>query len=406
MNRTFVRRLCISLIGVGLASMLADGGTFAAYTATTTNPNDTFAAGTLKLTDTTGLPTTPFNGVSAPNGNGTSDPRGSGTDCSGSSIASACKGIIKSVNVAAKGIEPGQYLTAKVTITNAGTLPATIAMQVQHLETANGNGIGGPAAVAARPTGASCASELSNANTNTINATSAFLVSDRTGTFGGCTDLGKGLAITIADDGGGSVPHCVYGGFDSSTSASSPSSGSAPLASSTSQAPPTGMFVAAGPDTTGSSSAGTCDDLTAVGNLGTPASPIPISKSPPANDLFGVQEADTSSNACQTGTGGLAALNGCLNSGIPQKLIFIPGTSTQPKSVTNAAAYGGDLTHIKQWAPGESHTFTVTIALPDAGAQVVHLNGAGAGTDDLNVSNDDIFHGGAIVFDLLWLATQ
>ena len=56
------------------------------------------------------------------------------------SIASACRGIIKSVNVAAKGVEPGQYLKASVTITNAGTLPATIAMQVQHLETTDGNG--------------------------------------------------------------------------------------------------------------------------------------------------------------------------------------------------------------------------------------------------------------------------
>jgi hypothetical protein len=147
--------------------------------------------------------------------------------------------------------------------------------------------------------------------------------------------------------------------------------------------------------------------------LGTPANPIPITKSPPANDLFGIQEADTSSSPCSTGTGGFAALNGCLNTttvdgagGVPTNLIFIPGTSTQPKSLTNKAAYGGDLSHIKQWAPGESHTFTVTIALPDAGAQVVHLNGAGAGTDDINLSNDDIFHGGAVVFDLLWLATQ
>src|SRR5690242_10509947 len=126
------RRLLTSMLGLGITGMLGSAGTFALFTASSTNPGNTFTAGSLTLTDTTRFTsaTTTLNNGSNRNG---ADPR-NGTDCTNAGIAQQCATLIKSINVAGASMEPEQYLQGKITITNAGTLPATMALQIQNVK--------------------------------------------------------------------------------------------------------------------------------------------------------------------------------------------------------------------------------------------------------------------------------
>src|SRR5207245_8141658 len=110
----------LGVMGAGISSMLVDVGTFATFTAATTNPTNTFNAGTLKVTNntsfsgtTSGIVTQLTGGaavVAAPNQTGT-DPRSATSDCASNGVISTiCRSIVQSTNVASQGLEPGQYL--------------------------------------------------------------------------------------------------------------------------------------------------------------------------------------------------------------------------------------------------------------------------------------------------------
>ncbi len=178
MKLSLFKRACLTVMGVGVISSLVSVGTFATFTATTTNPGNTFAAGVLTITDVaagTALSTGPnITGAAAALINGASD-------CT-AALASACKTVIKTSNVAAAGMEPGQYAEGTITLTNpAGNLPGVFALQIQN--------------VASTAATAGCPTDINNAG----------------GPGGGvCSKLGLGLNITIEDANGGST-QCIYG---------------------------------------------------------------------------------------------------------------------------------------------------------------------------------------------------
>lgn len=101
MSRKRVKQYITLLMVAGLVAVVANtGGTFATFTAATTNPNNTFATGTLFLHNTA-------NG---------------GTVCtseSGSSNTKTCDTLFSET------ITPGTPMTADLTLTNAGTLNAS-----------------------------------------------------------------------------------------------------------------------------------------------------------------------------------------------------------------------------------------------------------------------------------------
>lgn len=386
------RRLLTSMLGLGITGMLGSAGTFALFTASSSNPNNVFTAGTLLLTDTTSFTsatTTLGGGSTAPNQTGT-DPRSGLADCS-SVVAQQCKTLIKSVNVAARGIEPGQYLRGQITISNVGTLPATVAMQVQNVKTNNGNNslyASGASGVQPCPGDiAGVAAPVAGGPQLTSGAT--------TPGFGGnvpitgCLDLGAALRVTVQDAGvTGTGPQCVFGndtggglgvaGTNANNHLQAPVSGGL----STGGAGLT-TYVATG--TKLGAGSGACDDFSQASALGTAGAPVLPGANP--KDTFGAQSPVVA--------GTFAALSGT------STLVFIPGGGTST-SLTNSAALGGNLLAVPQWAAAESHQFTVTIALPDTGTTLItdHNN------DKYRVGNDNPYQGGAVSFDLFWFAAQ
>src|SRR5579862_8572590 len=114
MKLSLFKKVCLTVMGVGVVSSLVSVGTFASFTATATNPTNTFAAGKLTLTDAA-----------------------TGTDSNASAcagvIASCCGQVIKYSTLHAAGLRPGQFLTGQIAITNpAGNLPASVAVQIQN----------------------------------------------------------------------------------------------------------------------------------------------------------------------------------------------------------------------------------------------------------------------------------
>jgi hypothetical protein len=79
--------------------------TRSSFTATSVNPKNSFAAGTLTMTNS------------------------ASTTCTGV-VASSCGALNLSLNT---GMSPGAMSTGTVTITNAGTLPATMTLSLQNL---------------------------------------------------------------------------------------------------------------------------------------------------------------------------------------------------------------------------------------------------------------------------------
>jgi predicted ribosomally synthesized peptide with SipW-like signal peptide len=389
---TVSRRVLFSILGLGIVGILGSAGTFAAFTASSFNPMNDFNSATLLMTDTTGFTSaaTTLNkagiGPRAPNQTGT-DPR-TLAECATAVVAAQCSTLIKSVRIAASGIEPGQYVQGTITISNAGSIPATLAMQIQNLQTNNGNNslyatgaagfrpCGHDAAGAAAP-GATGAQIPSGANTGTSYAGAAVPLA-------GCLDLGRALRITVQDAGAnGTGPQCVFG--NDTTGAGN---GNDVL-----QAPASGAFGAGGGfvvyAATGfklGSGSGSCDDLSQPSTLGRPNSPVLPGSNP--KDTFGTQT-DAASNASFAGISGAASL------------VFIPGGSPQT-SIVNTPELGGDLRSVPQWASSEAHTLTITLALPNTGQTLItdHNN------DKYNVGNDDAYQGGAVSFDLYWFAIQ
>lgn len=380
------RKVLFALMGVGAMGALGSVGTMAVFTASFDYPNNTFTSGTLMLKDTTGFTSaaTTLGSATAPNLTGT-DPRTS-SECSTAVVAQTCTNLLKSVNVASSGMEPGQYLRGTITITNAGTLPATVAMQVQNVKTNNGdNSLYGSGASGYAP----CPSDI--AGTGSPGTSGAQLTSGAT-TPGynsaavpitGCQDLGTALRITVQDV-GGAGSQCVFGNDTGGSVGSTGTNGNDRL-----QAPGTsGLGVgASGLHTyvaTGTS--GACDDLSQTNVLGSPSSPVLPGSNP--KDAFGLQTATP-------GNTSFAALSGGTS------MIFIAGGGTT-KSVVNQAALGGNLTQVPQWAASESHTFTVTLAFPNTGTTLLTDHNS----DRLTVGKDNPYQGGAASFDLYWFAIQ
>src|SRR5213594_2512903 len=95
------KRVCLTVMGVGVISSLVSVGTFATFTATTTNPGNTFAAGVLTITDVAAAPAQ----TSGPNITSTAANAllGAGATCT-AALASGCQQLIKTVNVASAGM--------------------------------------------------------------------------------------------------------------------------------------------------------------------------------------------------------------------------------------------------------------------------------------------------------------
>jgi hypothetical protein len=365
------RKLLTVVLGIGIAGLLGSLGSYAfsAYTFTFDNTT-TMSTATLTLTDTTGF-TSAATSISGANRDGT-DPR-TLAECSTLLVAQTCSSLLRSVNVASKGMEPGQYLRGTISITNGGgpaSVPATLILHVQNVLTNNGNnslyttGATGTSACPADIAG------VASPGTTGAQLTSGILAQNGSGTpvagqtLTGCQDLGNALRITIHDD---TVPQCLFGNAAGT------------------QAPTNSGAVGTG-FTAFYAVTGSCDDLSQAGLLGSASSPV----SPGANpkDLFGAQN----STAGNTSFAGLSNTN---------NLLFIPGSGTTKSKVVDAAL-GGDLTGITQWASNEAHTFTVTVSFPDTGTtQVTDRN-----NDRHRVSNDNRFQGGAVSFDLYWFAIQ
>jgi hypothetical protein len=318
------KKLALTVMGVGVIGSLMSAGTFATFTASTTNAGNTFTAGTLFLTDTKSGAS---NLSGAPNTNGTTDPSTGSTNCAANNkVASDCGYVLKDTAVSAEGLEPGQYMQGTVTLTNNGTLPAAIALQIQNAASAAGT----------------CAQDLT------------------------CADVGTALRVTIEEDHSG-TPACLFGG----------TGGNATQAPST----VTSAFKAV---------ASACDDLTNATYLGSPTTAASTS----------------TKSAFKAGAGTyLTGLNGAAatTAGGMTNLIWIPGSGSTV-SLTAAGPFGNISStglNIAQWAPGESHTFLVTVALPDSGYTT-----AAASTATVIKSNDDVYQNGTASFDLVFVATQ
>jgi hypothetical protein len=106
---TFARKILLSLMGLGVISAIVGGtmqNTRSSFTATVANPANSFAVGTLKMT------------------NGT---------CTGV-VASYCGAFTFS----AGKLQPGMAYPKLLTIANSGTLPAMMSLQIQNVQDVTG----------------------------------------------------------------------------------------------------------------------------------------------------------------------------------------------------------------------------------------------------------------------------
>ena len=375
MHLNLFKKICLTVMGVGLVSSVVSVGTFASFTAMTTNPSNTFAAGTLNLTNTT----TNVASLVGPNitlNAGNPAPRNAECSTATGYVASACSTVFASSQVTGYGLEPLQYYRTKVTLKNNGTLPATIGVQLQNLE----DYAGGATPVTSSPyLGAAYTSYLQSGHLPSCPGDLANQPAGAPTTgHGACTALGSALNITVQDDrtAPSASTQCIYG-----------QGGASPAA-------PTGGSISTGTLAAVSSA---CDNITATGSLASQLGHVQT-----AGDAFGGTTAG-GSTADASGTTApnvsffnLGKYRGA-SSGYPT--IWIPGSSTSGtstgKSLTTA-------TTIAQWAPGETHDVTITLAFPDTGT-TSRTDGNG---DVYAVGNEVQFQGGAVAFDLVWVAFQ
>src|SRR5690348_8569740 len=115
MKLNLFKKVCLTVMGVGVVSSLVSVGTFATFTATTTNPSNSFAAGTLTLKDVTAAVTTQtlVGSGTAPQ-TFTTNAGGALAECSTAVVASSCNSVLIATNVVASGVEPGEYVQGKL----------------------------------------------------------------------------------------------------------------------------------------------------------------------------------------------------------------------------------------------------------------------------------------------------
>jgi len=345
MKLSLFKKVCLTVMGVGVVGSLVSVGTFATFTATTTNPNNTFAAGTLQITNSgaSGTSLTEAGSVGAglqgPNILSAGSVTNGGTACAAKTVASGCLTLINTSHVTlTAGMEPGQYVQGMVDIKNAGTLPAAYLVQVQNASlsnAANGSNSGTDNSV--------CPSDIGSAPSSSISVGSV------------CVKLGDAINIAVegyatsttptlpATPGGGSM--CVYGkGVGGSASA------------------PTGTptVLAAG---------SACDNIIGTATAGQKL--VTGNATDAAGDSF-------SQFATKLASG-----------------VYLPGNTAGNAFTTSAGA-------VNRWSAGEDHYFVVTLAFPDRGVNTAQT----IGSSTVTIGNDNIYQGGNLSFDLLWYAQQ
>lgn len=102
---TNLRKALLSVVVVASAATAAGGGTFASFSAETTNSSNVFSTGTVELSDQVNTGTTCYS-------------YGAGV-----SNSTSCTGSDQQFITATTAAKPGAVYTAHVTITNAGSLP-------------------------------------------------------------------------------------------------------------------------------------------------------------------------------------------------------------------------------------------------------------------------------------------
>jgi predicted ribosomally synthesized peptide with SipW-like signal peptide len=344
MKLSLFRKVCLTVMGVGVISSLVTVGTFATFTATTTNTSNTFATGTIQMTNVaTGVFTSNVlvpAGFTAPQTISSGD-AGSGTDCGTAVVAKACAKVLNATTVVSSGVEPGEFVQGEVTITNSGNLPATVAMQVQNLTTSV----------------PSC-------------GTTAGL-----GTADTCADVGPQLAVTIEDV---TKSYCVFGDKGGSQA-------------------PTGSPLL--PITTG-----TCTAINTSAVLGTGSG---SASGPPSHEVFGACLSGTCASTTAGTLAAYNYNNGTNSVTTTGSLIYIPGSGgksllntattgdlTNIAQWTAAGAGGG--------GSAESHTFKITIGFPDTGFAA----GQTLGSDNIVWGNSNAYQNASVSFDLVFYAIQ
>lgn len=116
----FVRKLSLSILGISLIGAAIAGGmkgTLSAFTATTVNPSTSFTAGTLTMTNTGGS--------------------GGAAGCSSGVISASCGTFTFDSGKLAADTQYPTSNTPQLTITNSGTLPASMSLQVTNFQFTN-----------------------------------------------------------------------------------------------------------------------------------------------------------------------------------------------------------------------------------------------------------------------------
>lgn len=121
MNLSLTKKILVSLLGLGVVGSLVGMGTFASFTAQTTNPSNTFATGTLVLSNQKNAATACLSTAG-----GTTDSNANG----------ACDTLF---TLATK--KPTDSSTVNLTLKNEGTLAAS-ALKVYSASCANDNASG------------------------------------------------------------------------------------------------------------------------------------------------------------------------------------------------------------------------------------------------------------------------
>lgn len=120
-NTSNLKKVLLTVMVLGMATGVLGSGTFATFTAQTTNPNNTFVAGTLVLSNTKTGGTTCFS-----TGGGSTD----------SNSNSACESLF-SANVR----KPGESASQTLTVKNEGSLAAS-ALKLFSTACGNANSTG------------------------------------------------------------------------------------------------------------------------------------------------------------------------------------------------------------------------------------------------------------------------
>lgn len=190
MKLNLFKKVCLTVMGVGVVSSLVSVGTFATFTATTTNPGNSVASGTLTMKNLIGGGLGNVGGAANVTSGGATSFNSGATDCqTNGKIATTCNTPILTTQVTSEGLEPGQYVQGTVQLTNSGNLPATVTVNAQNLTSTN----------------TTCPSDIAGASVTGGPAAPDAL--------GACQTLGAALNITLQDScpACATTTHCIYG---------------------------------------------------------------------------------------------------------------------------------------------------------------------------------------------------